>query len=181
MRRRGVPRRLKIQGFLRATADLPILCNILCHLFFSSLYFMVFGEENAPIYQKGINSMDVQRFLEGYSGGRMRFYGKNVSFCVLTTTESMKTNNIPLKSPIKIVTWHRGGGSFLKLGVQKLGVLPPSGLKVTVLPSLWPKILKHFLLHRGKFSNWDKTRLKNSSVLSCRPRLFEIATLCNPM
>ena len=32
----------------------------------------------------------------------MRFYGKNVSFCVSTTTESMKTNNIPLKSPIKL-------------------------------------------------------------------------------
>ena len=37
-----------------------------------------------------------------YSGGRMRFYGKNVSFCVSTTTESMKTNNIQLKSPIKL-------------------------------------------------------------------------------
>ena len=37
-----------------------------------------------------------------YSGGQMRFYGKNVSFGVSTTTESMKTNNIPLKSPIKL-------------------------------------------------------------------------------
>ena len=37
-----------------------------------------------------------------YSGGWMRFYGKNGSFCVSTTTESMKTNNIPLKSPIKL-------------------------------------------------------------------------------
>ena len=40
--------------------------------------------------------------LSIYSGGRMRFYGKNVSFCVSTTTESMKTTNIPLKSPIKL-------------------------------------------------------------------------------
>ena len=38
----------------------------------------------------------------GYSGVRMRFYGKNVSFCVSTSTESIKTNNIPFKSPIKL-------------------------------------------------------------------------------
>ena len=28
---------------------------------------------------------------------------KNVSFCVSATTEIMKTNNIPLKSPIKLL------------------------------------------------------------------------------
>ena len=36
-----------------------------------------------------------------YSGVRMRFY-VYVSFCVSTTTKRMKTNNIPLKSPIKL-------------------------------------------------------------------------------
>ena len=49
--------------------------------------------------RKEPNSYDLKFW---YSGGRMRFYGKNVSFCVSTTTESMKTNNIPLKSPIKL-------------------------------------------------------------------------------
>ena len=36
-----------------------------------------------------------------YSGVQMRFY-VYISFCVSTTTESMKTNNIPLTSPIRL-------------------------------------------------------------------------------
>ena len=38
-----------------------------------------------------------------YSGGQLRRTGKNVSFCVSATTEIMKTNNVPLKSPIKLL------------------------------------------------------------------------------
>ena len=38
-----------------------------------------------------------------YSGGQLRWTGKNVSFCVSATTEIMKTNNVPLKSPIKLL------------------------------------------------------------------------------
>ena len=38
-----------------------------------------------------------------YSGGQLKWDGKNVSFCVSTTTEIMKTNNVPLKKPIKLL------------------------------------------------------------------------------
>ena len=33
----------------------------------------------------------------------MRWPGKNVSFCAPATTEIMKTNNVPLKTPIKLL------------------------------------------------------------------------------
>ena len=52
--------------------------------------------------RKEPNSYDLKFW---YSGGRMRFYGKNVSFCVSTTTESMKTNNMyTIEKPYKIAT-----------------------------------------------------------------------------
>ena len=38
-----------------------------------------------------------------YSGGHLKRDGKNVSFCVSATTEIMKTNNVPLISPIKLL------------------------------------------------------------------------------
>ena len=44
-----------------------------------------------------------ETFLKVYSGGQLRRDGKNVSFCVSATTEIMKTNNVPLKSPIKLL------------------------------------------------------------------------------
>ena len=37
-----------------------------------------------------------------YSGGQLKRDG-NVSFCASITTESSKTNNIPLKSPTKFL------------------------------------------------------------------------------
>ena len=44
-----------------------------------------------------------EKYLDTYSGGQLRRDGKNVSFCVSATTEIMKTNNVPLKSPIKLL------------------------------------------------------------------------------
>ena len=41
--------------------------------------------------------------IQGYSGGQLRWTGKNVSFCAPATTEIMKTNNVPLKAPIKLL------------------------------------------------------------------------------
>ena len=41
--------------------------------------------------------------LHMYSGGQLRWTGKNVSFCAPATTEIMKTNNVPLKTPIKLL------------------------------------------------------------------------------
>ncbi len=38
-----------------------------------------------------------------YSGGRLRFYSKNVSFCLSPTNDITKTNKAPLKSPIKML------------------------------------------------------------------------------
>ena len=37
-----------------------------------------------------------------YSGGQLKWDG-NVYFCASTTTECIKTNNIPLKSPTKFL------------------------------------------------------------------------------
>ena len=37
-----------------------------------------------------------------YSGGQLK-RDSNVSFCASITTESIKTNNIPLKSPTKFL------------------------------------------------------------------------------
>ena len=42
-------------------------------------------------------------FIYIYRGGHLKRDGKNVSFCVSATTEIMKTNNVPLKSPIKLL------------------------------------------------------------------------------
>ena len=38
-----------------------------------------------------------------YSGGQLKWDSKNVSFCVSATTKIMKTNNVPLKSPRKLL------------------------------------------------------------------------------
>ena len=38
-----------------------------------------------------------------YSGGHLRFYGKNVSFCPSPTNDIPKTNKVPFKSPIKML------------------------------------------------------------------------------
>ena len=41
--------------------------------------------------------------LQTYSGGHLRFYGKNVSFCLSPTNDITETNKVPLKSPFKIL------------------------------------------------------------------------------
>jgi len=38
-----------------------------------------------------------------YSGGHLRFYGKNVSFCPSPNNDIQKTNKVPFKSPIKML------------------------------------------------------------------------------
>ena len=67
-----------------------------------------------------------------YSGGQLRWDGNNISFCVSTTTEIMKTINVPMKSPIKLLPEMKKKLIFQKLLVlghflkkqsfQKMGV-----------------------------------------------------------
>ena len=48
--------------------------------------------------------LKVQKLSDSkYSGGQLRRTGKNVFFCAPATTEIMETNNVPLKTPIKLL------------------------------------------------------------------------------
>ena len=60
------------------------------------------------LFQRGGNillipALTIKRKFKKYSGGQLKRDGKNVSFCVLETIEIMKTNNVPVKSPIKLL------------------------------------------------------------------------------
>ena len=50
-----------------------------------------------------------------YSGGHLRFYGKNVSFCLCPTKDIAKTNKVPLKSPIKMLPEMKNNFEFFKI------------------------------------------------------------------
>ena len=43
-------------------------------------------------------------YFKCYCGSQLRFYGSNVSFCLSLTNNIMKTNKVPLKRLIKMLT-----------------------------------------------------------------------------
>ena len=69
-----------------------------------------------------------------YSGGQLK-RTSNVSFCASITTESMKTNNIPLKNPTKFLPEMKKNSNFSNI----LGLLGPFLKKKVVLENgqLW--------------------------------------------
>ena len=121
----------------------------------------------------------------------MRFYGKNVSFWVSTTTESMKTNNKQLKSPIKLppemqkkifeffkICWFLGpflkNQCFGKMGMagikwgQRSSTIPPflMNLNVEALLKVSFKNIDWFqICPFSKTTAFSKKRPKNQQIL----------------
>ena len=98
-----------------------------------------------------------------YSGGQLRRTGKKVSFCVSATTEIMKTNYVPLKSPIKLLPEMKKNifemlvlrTFFEKVSFWKMGV---AGIKWGPCPFTIPPflvILNEEALLKVSFKNID--------------------------
>ena len=77
---------------------------------------MLLGLENATVHGPSLQLLNpkncdlkcdfsnpLNKMLSTYSGGHLRFYGKNVSFCPSPTNDITETNKVPLKSPIKML------------------------------------------------------------------------------
>ena len=69
----------------------------------------------------------IKNFCYPYSGGQLKRDG-NISFCVSITTESIKTNNMPLKSPTKFLPEMKKNSNFSK----NFGLLGPFLKKVVL-------------------------------------------------